>query len=86
LQVHQVRGKDRVRRALQPLIDQGLVDTVQVEPSARYDRAPRAGSHSKATVVVNTDNTETHRVDIMKLLLQAGSEVELNLQPNPSQS
>jgi hypothetical protein len=78
--------EDEVRRALQPLIDQGLVDTVQVEPSARYDGVPRAGPHSKATVVVNTDNPETHRVDLMKLLLQAGLKVELNLQPNPSRS
>jgi hypothetical protein len=36
--------------------------------------------------VVNTDNPETHRVDLMKLLLQAGLKVELNLQPNPSRS
>ncbi len=78
--------EDEVRRALQPLIDQGLVDTVHVEPSARYDGAPRAGPHSKATVVVNTDNPETHRVDLIKLLLQAGLKVELNLQPNPAGS
>lgn len=78
--------EDEVRRALQPLIDQGLVDAVQVEASARYDGAPRAGPHSKATVVVNTDHPETHRVDLMKLLLQAGLKVELNLQPNPALS
>jgi hypothetical protein len=34
--------------------------------------------------MVNADNPEAHRVDIMKLVLQAGLKVELRLQPNPS--
>jgi hypothetical protein len=76
--------EDALQRALQPLIDQGVVISVHVEPSARYEGAPREGPHSKATVLVNADDPETHRVDIMKLVLQAGLKLELNLQPNPS--
>ena len=71
--------QDEVRGALQPLIDEGLVHTVQAT-----DEVPDLGQHESFTVIVNADNPEAHRVDIMKLVLQAGLKVELRLQPNPS--
>ncbi len=71
--------QDEVRGALQPLIDQGLVHMVQAS-----GEVPNPGQHESFTVMVNADNPEAHRVDIMKLVLQAGLKVELRLQPNPS--
>jgi hypothetical protein len=71
--------QDEVRSALQPLIDQGLVHMVQASGGV-----PNPGQHESVTVMVNADNPEVHRVDIMKLVLQAGLKVELSLQPNPS--
>jgi hypothetical protein len=69
---------DEVGRALQPLVDQGLVQIVQA------GGVPDPGQHESVTVMVNADDPEAHRVDIMKLVLQAGLKVELRLQPNPS--
>jgi hypothetical protein len=69
---------DEVRSALQPLVDQGLVHMVQA------GEAPNPGQHESVTVMVNADDPEAHRVDIMKLVLQAGLKVELRLQPKPS--
>jgi len=76
--------QDEVSRALQPLIDQGLVHMVRAEPSAANGADPDPGQHVPVTVVVNADDPEGHRVDIMKLVLQAGLKVQLHLQPNPS--
>jgi hypothetical protein len=45
---------------------------------------PNPGQPVTVTVTVNADDAEAHRVDIMKLVLQAGLKVELRLQPNPS--
>ncbi|HYP12795.1 MAG TPA: hypothetical protein VEQ63_02640 [Bryobacteraceae bacterium] len=70
---------DEVRSALQPLIDQRLVHIVQAG-----EGVPNPGQHETVTVMVNADDPEAHRVDIMKLVLQAGLKVELNLQPNSS--
>ncbi len=74
---------DEVHNALKPLIDQGLVHTVQPGSFAAYGGVPDPGQHVPVTVMVNADNPEAHRVDIMKLVLQAGLKVELRLQPNP---
>jgi hypothetical protein len=71
--------QNEVRSALQPLIDQGLVHMVQAGGGV-----PNPGQHESVAVTVNADNPEAHRVDIMKLVLQAGLKVELRLQPNPS--
>ncbi len=78
--------QDEVRRALQPLIDQGLVHMVAAGSCAAYGGGPNASQHPAITVMVNADNPEAHRVDIMKLVLQAGLKVELHLQPNPSRT
>ena len=75
---------DEVRRALQPLIAQGLVHEVRIGTLARYDGMPSASPHEAFTILVNADNPEAHRVDIMKLVLEAGLKAELHLQPNPS--
>ena len=81
---------DEVRRALQPLMDRGLVHEVHIGTFARYggvpnpDPPPNPGPHEAITVLVNADNPEAHRVDIMKLVLEAGLKAELHLQPNPS--
>jgi hypothetical protein len=71
--------QDEVRGALQPLIDQGLVHMVQTS-----GEVTDPGQHESVTVMVNADDPEVHRIDIMKLVLQAGLKVELRLQPNPS--
>jgi hypothetical protein len=71
--------QNEVRSALQPLIDQGLVHMVQAGGGV-----PNPGQPVTVTVTVNADDAEAHRVDIMKLVLQAGLKVELRLQPNPS--
>jgi hypothetical protein len=73
---------DEVRHALQPLIDQGMVHAVAGGPSAKYD-VGLTPTHQPATVYVNADDPEAHRVDIIKLLLQAGLKVDLHLLPNP---
>ena len=75
---------DEVRSALQPMIDQGLVHTVQAGPSAPDGGVPNPSRHEAITVLVNADDPEAHRVDIMKLVLQAGLKVELQPEPNPS--
>ena len=76
--------EDEVRRALQPLIDQGLVHMAQAGSYAAYGGVPNQGQPVTVTVTVNADDPEAHRVDIMKLVLQSGLKVELRLQPNPS--
>ncbi|HEX2554611.1 MAG TPA: hypothetical protein VHL98_12990 [Microvirga sp.] len=73
---------DEVRQALRPMIDQGLVQTVQQGPFATYDGG-LTPTHGSVKVLVNADDPEAHRVDIMKLLLQAGLKVELSLGTNP---
>lgn len=70
--------QDEVRRTLQPLVDQGLVHMVQA------GEAPNPGQHESVTVMVNADDPEAHRVDIMKLVLQAGLKLELRLESDPS--
>ena len=70
---------NEVRRALQPLIDQGLVHMVQA------GGASNPGQHESVTVIVNADHPEAARVDIVKLVMQAGLKVELRLEPNRSQ-
>ncbi len=76
--------QDEVRRALQPLIDQGLVQKDSGVAFASYGGVPSPDQHVNVTVIVNADDPEAHRVDIMKLLLQAGLKVDLLLQANPS--
>jgi hypothetical protein len=71
--------QDDVRRALQPLIDQGLVDRVE---AGKHGGVP--GQPAPITVMVNADDPETHRVDIMKLILQAGLKISLHLHPSRS--
>jgi hypothetical protein len=73
---------DEVRQALEPLIDQGLVYAVQAGPLPASRGASDLGHHEAVTVIVNADDPEAHRVDIMKLMLQAGLKAELSLQPN----
>jgi hypothetical protein len=75
-----------VGRALQPLIDQGLVHLVQAGLSIPDGGVPHPSRHELITVLVSADDPEAHRVDIMKLVLQAGLKVELHLQPSPSRS
>jgi len=70
--------QDDVRHALQPLIDQGLVRRVDAEAHSG-ECAP--GQPDPVTVIVNADDPEAHRVDIIKLILQAGLKVDLRLQP-----
>lgn len=77
---------DEVRRALQPMIDQGLVHAVQIAVAASYQPRPDPNPHEAITVMVNADDPEAHRVDIEKLLLQAGLKVDLRLQKNPSRA
>ena len=76
--------QDEVRRALQPLIDQGVVHMVQAGPDAAAGGVPNPSQHPAITVMVNADDPEAHRVDIIKLVLQSGLKVELRLQANPS--
>ncbi len=78
--------QDEVGRALQPLIDQGLVHLVQAGLSTPDGGVPHPSRHELITVLVSADDPEAHRVDIMKLVLQAGLKVELHLQPSPSRS
>ena len=75
---------DEIHRALQPLIDQGLVHTILPGAPATPGGEPHPSQHPAVTVMVNADDPEAHRVDITKLLLQAGLKVELRLHPNPS--
>ena len=75
---------DEIHRALQPLIDQGLVHTILPGAPAAAGSVPHPSQHPAVTVMVNADDPEAHRVDITKLLLQAGLKVELRLHPNPS--
>ncbi len=74
---------DEVRRTLQPLIDQGVVHLVEQGPFARDDGG-LTPTHGAVNVLVNADDPEAHRVNIIKLLLQAGLKVELSLGANPS--
>ncbi len=76
--------QDEVRRALQPLINQGLVHMVEAGSCAAYDAVSNPSQHPAITVMVNAEDPEAHRVDIMKLVLQAGLKVELQLEPNLS--
>jgi hypothetical protein len=78
--------QDEVRRALQPLIDEGLVHTVEAESSVADGGGHNPGQQVPVTVLLNADDPEAHRVDIMKLILQAGLKVDLRLLPNPSRS
>jgi hypothetical protein len=78
--------EDEVRRALQPLIDQGLVNIIQADASTGNGAEPDPGQHQPITVLVNADDPEPHRVEIMKLVLQAGLKVDLHLKPNASRS
>jgi hypothetical protein len=75
---------DEVRRALQPLIDQGIVHSVQHGAFATYGKGSLSGEHEPVTVLVNTTDLEPHRVDIKKLILQAGLKVDLQLHSKPS--
>jgi hypothetical protein len=91
--VHLLNGRsfamsivDEVRSALQPLIDQGVIHSVQPNTSATYSGASNQGEHVTIAVMVNADDPEPHRVDIMKLVLQAGLKVDLRLHPNPSRA
>ncbi len=74
---------DDVRRALQPLIDQGLVHDVQWGAVAAYENILDPAAHLPVMVLVNANDPEAHRVDIMKLILQAGLKVDLRLHSNP---
>ncbi len=75
---------DEIYHALQPLIAQGLVHTILPGAPAPDDGVPNPSQHPAVTVMVNADDPEAHRVDMTKLLLQAGLKVELRLHPNPS--
>ena len=55
---------------------------VQAGPFRASRGASDPGHHEAVTVIVNADDPEAHRVDIMKLMLQAGVKAELSLQPN----
>ena len=74
---------DEVRRTLHPLIEQGVVQMIEQGPFASYE-SRLTPTHGAVKVLVNADDPEAHRVDIMKLLLQAGLKVELSLGSNPS--
>jgi hypothetical protein len=73
---------DEARQALQPLIDQRLVHAVHAGQFAAFSGSD-LGQPMVITVLVNVDDPESYRVDIMKLLLQAGLKVEVRLHPNP---
>lgn len=74
---------DGIRRALQPMMDKGQVHSVLPGPFASY-QGGLTPTHQPVTVLVNADDPEAHRVDITKLVLQAGLKVELNLRSNPA--
>ena len=78
--------EDEVRRALQPLINQGFVHTARARSFAAYGGVPNQGKLVTVTVMVNADDPQAYHVDIIKLVLQAGLKVELRLRPNPSRS
>ena len=65
---------DDVRRALQPMSDEGIIVDVEEGPSsATYDSpAARLPSLKPITVIIPGDKRESYRPRIVKLLADAG--------------
>ena len=78
---------DDVRRALQSLIDQGIVHEVHVVPHATNGPGTLMPGQVNVSAQINAPNPEGHREEILRHLERAGlRKVNLILHPNYSRA
>jgi hypothetical protein len=72
-------SKDEVRRALQPMIDAGVIHTL-IFSSATYGSGTPMSEEVFVSAIINAPNPEDHRQEIERLLKDAGiAQVNLTL-------